>query len=55
MSLRLAFVEAVESPAPVQPGPTGAVRDDPAGGLEGKPASDAAAEADGRKKFSKKY
>lgn len=61
LSLHLAFVEVVESPAPSPPpGSTPAAPErtaEPAASLpESKPASEAAAaEAESRKKFSKKY
>lgn len=55
MTLRMAFVEAVESPAqsgppPKSPGET------PSAGHEGQPSGEPSApEAESRKKFSKKY
>ncbi len=60
MSLRLAFVEAVESPAPTEPAPSSETAGQPeksaAAGSENKPAPEAAgSDADSKKKFSKKY
>ena len=60
-ALRMAFVEAVESPAAGQPRPSAGGSAPPSGPAEPKtqpstaPAASAAAEEESRKKFSKKY
>jgi hypothetical protein len=60
-ALRMAFVEAVESPAAGQPRPSAGGSAPPSGPAESKtqpstaPAVSAAAEEESRKKFSKKY
>jgi hypothetical protein len=59
MSLRLAFVEAVESPAPAEPAaasePAGRTGEAPAAASERKPEEAGDSDADSKKKFSKRY
>jgi len=59
MSLRLAFVETVESPAPAGHAsasePAGQTAEAPPAAAESKPTEAEGSEADSKKKFSKKY
>jgi hypothetical protein len=55
MTLRLAFVEAVEAPAAPAGGPAGAPPSPPAAENTTAPADDAGAAEESRKRFSKKY